>query len=438
MNTLLKNVHKKCVVGILLCYGMLQFGYSQTQQVNIEAKDITLNQLLSEIRKQTGFDFVFTSSKLNFNRQVSPKFKDVPLTTVLNSFFNANEGVVYVFRNKTIVFMDEDKAEYRTIQGRILSKSTQQPVPGATVSIRDNKITTRSDAKGAFSMRIPEYAQVIEVRILGYEPENTPLTGSPQYTISLDEKTEGINEVVVTGMFTKNKESFTGSVKSLTIDEIKSVSNTNLIAAISMLTPGMRLVENNKNGSSPNSLPEIVVRGNSSLSQSSETTPNQPLIILDGIEITLRDLYDIDINEIERVDILKDASASAVYGERAANGVIVIERKRVTNDKIRLSYSLDGSIDIPDLSSYNYLHAGEKLEFERLAGLYNFELLGDLEDYNRKKLLISKGIDTDWMSRPLRTGFNLGNSLGFSGRSNTVTYRLNLNSRTTNGVMKED
>ena len=89
----------------------------------------------------------------------------------------------------------------------------------------------------------------------------------------------------------------------------------------------------------------------------------------------MRDLYDIDINDIERVDVLKDASATALYGEKAANGVIVIERKRVLNDKLRLSYNLDGALDVPDLRSYDYLDAKDKLEFERLAGLYNFSLL---------------------------------------------------------------
>lgn len=120
--------------------------------------------------------------------------------------------------------------------------------------------------------------------------------------------------------------------------------------------------------------------------------------MLDGVEITMRDLYDIDINDIERVDVLKDASATALYGEKAANGVIVIERKRVLNDKLRLSYNLDGALEVPDLRSYDYLNAKDKLEFERLAGLYNFSLLNDFEEYNRKKILISKGMDTDWMS----------------------------------------
>ena len=139
----------------------------------------------------------------------------------------------------------------------------------------------------------------------------------------------------------------------------------------------MRMLENNAFGSNPNRMPEIVIRGTSSLSTEADQSANQPVIMLDGVEITMRDLYDIDINDIERVDVLKDASATALYGEKAANGVIVIERKRVLNDKLRLSYNLDGALEVPDLKSYDYLDAKDKLEFERLAGLYNFSLLND-------------------------------------------------------------
>ena len=98
----------------------------------------------------------------------------------------------------------------------------------------------------------------------------------------------------------------------MTVEEIKAVSNTNLVSAISMLTPGMRMVENNAFGSNPNRMPEIVIRGTSSLSTEADQSANQPVIMLDGVEITMRDLYDIDINDIERVDVLKDASATAL------------------------------------------------------------------------------------------------------------------------------
>ena len=226
--------------------------------------------------------------------------------------------------------------------------------------------------------------------------------------------------------------------KTISVEEIKAVSNTNLISALAMLTPGLKLVENNQAGSNPNNLPEIVIRGTSSLTTEADVNPNQPIIILDGLEITLRDLYDLDINEIERVDVLKDASASALYGERAANGVIVIERKKILNDKLRLSYNLDGTVDFPDLSTYDYLNAADKLEFERRANLYNFENKYDLEEYNRKKLLISKGMDTDWMSKPLRTGYTIGNSIGVSGKGNDMTYRVNANIRNVRGVMRGD
>ena len=279
---------------------------------------------------------------------------------------------------------------------------------------------------------------MLEVSFIGYRTVEVNVQGKKEIEVRLQPDQAEMEEVVVTGFFTKNKQSFTGSVKTISVEEIKAVSNNNLINALAMLTPGLKLVENNQAGANPNNLPEIVIRGTSSLTTEADVNPNQPIIILDGLEITLRDLYDLDINEIERVDVLKDASASALYGERAANGVIVIERKKILNDKLRLSYNLDGTVDFPDLSTYDYLNAADKLEFERRANLYNFENKYDLEEYNRKKLLISKGMDTDWMSKPLRTGYTIGNSIGVSGKGNDMTYRVNANIRNVKGVMKGD
>ena len=314
------------------------------------------------------------------------------------------------------------------------------PLPGVTVMIKWTTIGTATDIDGKFNLEVPQ-ADTTKLIFTFVGMQNYELRLSKkktEYNIVMKSDTKALDDVVVTGFFTKKKESFTGSVKTMTVEEIKAVSNTNLIGAISMLTPGMRMVENNAFGSNPNRMPEIVIRGTSSLSTEGDESANQPVIILDGVEITMRDLYDIDINDIERVDVLKDASATALYGEKAANGVIVIERKRVLNDKLRLSYNLDGSLEVPDLKSYDYLNAADKLEFERLAGLYDFSLLKDFEEYNRKKILISKGLDTDWMSKPLRSGYSINNSIGASGRGNDMTYRVNANMRNIKGVMKDD
>ena len=182
--------------------------------------------------------------------------------------------------------------------------------------IKWTSVGTATDIDGKFNLEVPRSdttrlvfsfvgMQNYELRILKKKTE---------YNVVIKSDTKALDDVVVTGFFTK-KESFT-DVKTMTVEEIKAVSNTNLVSAISMLTPGMRMVENNAFGSNPNRMPEIVIRGTSSLSTEADQSANQRVIVLDGVEITMRDLYDIDINDIERVDVLKKILLQRLFMEK--------------------------------------------------------------------------------------------------------------------------
>ena len=185
-------------------------------------------------------------------------------------------------------------------------------------------------------------------------------------------------------------------------------------------------------------MPDLVIRSTTSLSTSNEVGLNAPLIVIDGVEQSLQALYDMDINDIERVDILKDASATALYGENAANGVIVIERKRVSQSPVRIRYTFTPEASFADLSSYDYCDAAQKLELERLAGLYN-STTGSLDkSYYEKLALVNSGVNTDWMSKPVRNSFSHSHSLSISGRGSGLDYNVNANYQDTEGVMKDD
>ena len=439
------------MIKIKLVFLVLVFGFSglnaevwsQQERIDMVFENMNMVQFLEQMQQKTKLRLVYN-------------FEDVQNYTISGEIYGKTvfEILDYVLEGKplhyemmddyvVISYASQAKEDEKVTSLKVTGKVTDEegiPLPGVTVMIKWTTIGTATDHEGKFNLTVP---QSDTTRLLfsfvgmqGYELKLTK--NRTDYNIVMKSDSKALDDVVVTGFFTKKKESFTGSVKSMTVEEIKAVSNTNLVSAISMLTPGMRMVENNALGSNPNRMPEIVIRGTSSLSTEADQSANQPVIMLDGVEITMRDLYDIDINDIERIDVLKDASATALYGEKAANGVIVIERKRVLNDKLRLSYNLDGALDVPDLRSYDYLDARDKLEFERLAGLYDFSLLNDFEEYNRKKILISKGINTDWMSKPLRSGYTINNSIGASGRGNGMTYRLNANVRNMKGVMQKD
>ena len=266
--------------------------------------------------------------------------------------------------------------------------------------------------------------------------------------IELEEDANTLGDVVVTGFVAKNKETFTGAVTEMSGIELRQVSGTNLISAISALTPGMSMVQNTSQGSNPNHTPELVLRGMSSFSNEGQQV-NQPTIILDGTEISMEDLYDLDINEVENITVLKDASATALYGSKAANGVIVITRKPIHEGTVRVQYSFTGNLQFPVLSDYNVLNASEKLEYERLAGLYNaygqtssttgLPLQYEYDEiYNSRYKLIAAGLNTDWLSQPARTAFSHDHSLRVYGGASNLRYELTGRFGDTRGVMKDD
>jgi TonB-linked SusC/RagA family outer membrane protein len=255
-----------------------------------------------------------------------------------------------------------------------------------------------------------------------------------------------MNDVIVTGMMERKKESFTGATASFTGEELKTVNNQNIIASLRALDPSFIQIENNNIGSNPNALPTIELRGQTSISTSAlrdefSADPNQPLFILDGFESNLRTIMDLDMNIIKSATILKDAASTAIYGSRASNGVVVIETIKPTSGKIRLSYTSDLKIELPDLTSYNMMNAAEKLEFERLSNRYNAtsglneqQWLLD-EVYNNRLRDVLRGVDTYWLDKPLQGAYSQRHSLTARGGEGAVIFDVGANYRTTKGLM---
>lgn len=196
----------------------------------------------------------------------------------------------------------------------------------------------------------------------------------------------------------KEKYSYTGAWNKLSFQQIERTSTTNLIKALTILDPSIVIEPNNESGSNPNLLPTISIRG----------SIGAPLILIDGVEADVRTLYDMNIYDIESVTILKDASSAALYGELAANGVLLIERKRAANAKIRVAYHFVGAFDYADLSSYMY------------------------DDFK------SNATRTNWVKEPLRDAFSHNHSLNVSGQLSDFSYQLTSRYETNNGVMRGD
>jgi len=241
------------------------------------------------------------------------------------------------------------------------------------------------------------------------------------------------------------------------------VSNRNIIAALQVFDPSFRIMENNEMGSNPNAVPEFYIRGQSGIgnlatSDISESqlrsNPNLPLFIMDGLEISVKTLYDLDPNRVHSITLLKDASASAIYGSKASNGVVVIETVAPKAGKFHVSYMLTGSVTAPDLRSYNYMTAEEKLATEIAAGFYSpivypahietneGQALGGFvnmaRELGRRRATVMSGYDTDWMAIPLRTGYNHKHTITIDGGNDFVRYGIGFGYNAEKGVMKKD
>ena len=327
-----------------------------------------------------------------------------------------------------------------TVTGRILD-ADQQPLPGASVVLKGTKTGVSADVDGNYSISFtPGTNNVLIFSFIGMESQEKQVSSSTRLDISLKSDTQ-LDAVVVNGFYTQAKETFTGAATTISGEEIAQIAPTNILQGIATLTPNMVIVENNAAGSNPNVVPDILIRGaNSLITNESEVGINNPLVVLDGVEITLSELYDLDIFDIERVDVLKDASATILYGEKGANGVIVVERKHISEDRVKLTYNFVPQYSIPDLSSYHMTDSAQKLEVERLSGLYNVANAPGLYDeaYAWKQEQIRKGVNTNWMKTPLRIPFSHNHSLALSSRGDKLEFRANANFNDSYGVMKGD
>ena len=428
---------------------------AQQTKVSLNLKDKQLTEVLKLIQQQSGFNILYSNELVKNNRMVSLRIDSDDIHEVMRACLQGN-ALDYEIQNNTIIIKALAAApqvpQVVKVRGHVIDAKTGQPMPGVTVVAMDGggAVTgAATDADGLFTVNLPEDIRELTFTFVGYKSVTLPVQTDKEMTVRLEEEVAEMDEVVVNGYFTKSKNSYTGAVKTITNDQLKSVSNTNIIAAISALTPGLNLVERSDLGSNPNRVPELLLRGMSSFSSGTRVV-NQPTIMLDGVEISMEELYDLDMNEIENITVLKDASATALYGSRAANGVIVIERKKLAEGNIRVNYNLTGNVQFPYLKDYDLLNAREKLEYEKLSGLYTPEqdrwgsVDMDKEQYRLDQLYnerykeVARGVDSDWLSQPARTAFSHDHSLRIYGGASNIRYELSGRFNNTQGVMKDD
>ena len=342
--------------------------------------------------------------------------------------------------------------EKKVIYRGVVIDDTDAPLPGVSVTLPHSKGTgVTTDVNGRFEISVPESVHNLVFSYIGMKTQTVRVKGiTKDITVRLESDAVNLKEAVVTGIYTRNAESFTGSMANYTNKELKQVGNLNVLQSLQALDPAFVITDNNLRGADPNATLDISIRGTTNLTDLEsdyEYDPNQPLFILDGFESDLTTITNLNIDRVASITILKDAASTAIYGSKAANGVVVVETVKPEPGKLRFSYSGNYQVAWADLTDYNMMNAREKLAYEKLAGRYasgdyNLDANGEIIDedqrqiyYNRLKL-VEQGLDSYWLNEPLRTAFTQTHNIYVDGGDSAFLYGVGVNYSNTQGVMK--
>ena len=452
---------KKCmiclVIALCICPILNVQATMQEQRITLSLKNVTVEAAMSKVEALLHHSFFVNRASVNMNRMVSLELNNATLEVLVEKLFG--KGFKYEMINEIIVISKK--------QGENVPAQAQQPqqakdiivtgvvlddlgeaIPGASVLLKGTTQGIATSIDGKFSLKVPADHKgkkiIVTVSFVGMKKVDREYTGKP-LTIKLEEDMAVIGDVVVNGYFQQAKNSFTGAARSISQDELQQANNQNILSALQNIDPSFVKIENNLMGSDPNMVPDFQIRGSSSLSSMESEysgNPNMPVFIVDGFEVSAEKVFDMDSYRVASITLLKDAAATAVYGSRASNGVVVITTNVPTKGKLQLSYNVDASIYMADLSDYDLCNAVEKLQIEQMAGMYkSINVAHQIqlnEAYNMKKSNILKGYDTYWLDKPIdKSAIAQKHSLRLDGGTDNIRYGMELNYSDTPGVMKE-
>jgi len=356
--------------------------HAQTQQVSLKETNAPLKKVFQDLGKQTGIEFLASSPVLSASKPVTIEVKEQPLITVLDQIFK-DQPLKYELRDKIIVVTLKDKhtsPNYSNADQKvsgIITDETNKPLPGATIKIKGTSLGTTSSSDGSFSFNTSVIDPVLVISFIGYAPSEYAITSRDQYPIKLSiaPQASSLNQVQIIGYGTTTKRLNTGSVGTVTAKEIEDQPVTNPLAAIQGKISGV-LVQ------TQNGLPgggiKIQIRGQGSLASGTD-----PLYIVDGIPFlstslsgltsasgisgAINPLSIINPDDIARIDILKDADATAIYGSRAANGVVLITTKKGNTGKETFTLNVSEGISRISRLDNPLLNLAQYLQLRREA-----------------------------------------------------------------------
>ena len=434
-----------CMLFFMACPAALMA--QQEPAFTVDFRESGLTEVFDWFSSNSDYIFTFNSAEVKrADVRVSRSFKNASLARILGDCLAETPFAFEVVGRHVVIRKKTEPSAGRPAQ-KVTGKATDEkghPLPGVTVLIKGTMMGVVTDADGNYNIELPDLQDVrLLFSFIGMKAQEVAYTGQKEINVTLHEEVAQMDEVVVTGMFTRKAESFTGSAATFKKEDIMRAGNQNLIKSLKNLDPSFQIMENLEFGSDPNRMPDVQLRGQTSFSSvrgDYEGNPNQPLFILDGFETTIEKVFDLDMNRVASVTLLKDAAAKAIYGSKAGNGVVVIETVRPQMGELRVYYSGDFGIEAPDLTGYDLMDAQEKLDFEVGIGMYSPNtapgVITAVESYKKVYDDIQRGVNTYWLSQPLRVGFSHKHSLTLEGGDERMRYQFGLSYNNTAGVMK--
>jgi TonB-linked SusC/RagA family outer membrane protein len=404
--------------------------YSQDTKLSLDLGDATVEQVLKEIENNSEFYFLFNQDLVDVSRKVQGSYQDQQIDEILASVFESTDVDFYVMDRQIILSPREYLAGVKPMQPRAITgtitDANGDPIIGATVIVKGTTVGTITDEDGKFQMDIPEDAEVLQFSYVGLTTQEVVIGNQLIFNITMAESTIGLDEIVVIGYGTMKKSSLTASVATLRDEKLNQISVGRADLAIMGMLPGVSVKQTS---TKPGDAPIIRIRGISSI-----TGVNDPLYVVDGVPIG-GDLGSINSGDIESIEVLKDASSAAIYGSRAAAGVVLVTTKRGTGVKPVFNVNAYFGVKTPAYLVNDYHNAQDAFDYSYKMTDSEWRLAGGDPDvpiwdrppqYRPDSLYLTLG-DTDWQDELLRNALIQNYELSSSGGNDKIKYYVSAN-----------
>jgi len=457
-NQILRIMKLTIFLMIALIFQVAAKGHAQN--INLTENNASLDKVFKALHRQSGYNFVYTAQIVAPAKPVNLQLKNVSLKEALEQCFK-DQPITYVIRQNTVVIQKRNPVNLEQsvppieIKGIVVDE-TGREFPGVSVKIKGTRVTVVTDNSGKFQITVPDREAMLIFSYIGYKVQELSVQKSTVFSVKMQPAENALNDVVVTGYQSLNKKTLTASITTIKMKDLESIYQPNIDKLLQGQVPGLTVMTSS---GAPGAVPQIRIRGTSTISGNV-----QPLWVVDGVILddavnasvddilTNRNLIasgigGVNVDDIESINVLKDAAATAIYGTKAANGVIVITSKKGVAGKTRINYTTNFSVaERPRIEDAYMMNSKERIDVNMemiRKGVLNassgkageYGTASDFERYfidvNDRKISWDqfqekvKGLEevnTDWFKYLFRNAFTQRHSLNVSGGTERTTF----------------